>query len=52
MSGSHSDVKGPGMLANTGPSDRSGILCSSSKVTFMMMDKANKLEFNETSKYD
>lgn len=47
MIGRCSDVKGPSMLASTGPSASSG---NSSRVTFMITDKANKIELSETCK--
>lgn len=49
MIGKYSDVQGPSTLVSTGPSTYSGI---SSKVTFMMMDKVNEIEFNETCKWN
>lgn len=48
MIGKYSDVKGPSMLVITGPSNCSGIVYISPKVTFVIVDKVNKIEFNET----
>lgn len=49
MIGRCSDVKGPSMLVSSAPSASSG---NSSRVTFMIMDKANKIELSETCKWN